>query len=396
MSKKENKKENKKIYEKALSLYNRGYIDESIDLCEKGISRDLNNSNIINLKGLLLYLKGDLNEAIALWKINKDYNNDEISKTYLKDIEKDFKRGELYKESEEFINNLLIDKAIENLLECSKSDFNLINVNNALAICYLRKGQYDNGLIALEKVFTTDKKNIKAKEIEKEINSILNIKNKNNLLLKVVILGLITVVLIMSVRVNLLLKERRNNIENNTAANGNKELDNEVAVNSSNEDIEKEKNNSENKKQENIDKDKENTNEEEEIKEEIIELSGEKILENYKEGTDLFEKGKYKEAKKILEYTLKPSEGNHLNDDILFLLASTSEKSGDIEDSIKYFEEFILKYNNGNYIEESYYKISLLYKEKDIEKSKYYAKELMSKFPNSIYNNKNIKEILAS
>lgn len=390
------KKENKKIYEKALSLYNRGYIDEAINLCEKGISRDLNNSNIINLKGLLLYLKGNLKEATALWKINKDYNNDEISKTYLKDIEKDFKREELYKESEELINSLLIDEAIDNLLECSKSDFNLLNVNNALANCYLRKGKYDDSLIALEKVFNTDKNNIKAKEIEKEINNILNIKNKDNLLLKIMILGLITVVLIMSVRVTILLNERKNNVENKITIDENKELDNEIAANSNSNDEEKEKNNSESEKQEDINKDNENSNKEDGIKEEALELSGEKILENYEEGADLFDKGKYKESKKILEYTLKPSEGNHLNDDILFLLASASEKAGDIDDSIKYFEEFILKYNNGNYIEESYYKIALLYKEKDIEKSKNYAKTLMSRFPNSIYNNKNIKEILAS
>lgn len=378
-----NKKENKKMYEKALSLYNQGYIDKAINLCEKGISRDLNNSNIVNLKGLLLYIKGNLKEAIALWKINKDYNNDEISKTYLKDIEKDFKREELYKQAEELINNLLIDEAIEMLLECSKSDFNLINVNNALAICYLRKGQYDNSLIVLKKVFDTDKNNIKAKEIEKDINNILNIKNKNNLLLKSIILGLVTVILIMSVRVTLLLKGRKNNGENSIITGENKEQD-------------KENVNSENKVQENINKDKEDYNKEEVTKEEIIELSNEKILENYEEGTSLFAKGKYKESKEILEYTLKPSAGNHLNDDILFLLASASEKNGDIEDSIKYFEEFILKYNNGNYIEESYYKIALLYKEKDIEKSKHYAKTLMIRFPNSIYNNNNIKKILAS
>lgn len=390
------KKENRKMYEKALTLYNKGYIDEAIKLCEKEISRDLNNSNIINLKGLLLYIKGNLKEAVALWKINKDYNNNEISKTYLKDIEKDFKREELYEEAEELINNLLIDEAIEILLECSKSDFNLINVNNALAICYLRKGQYDNSLSVLQKVFNTDKNNIKAKEIEKEIKSILNIKNKDNLLLKVVIFGLVTVILAMSAKVAILLKERKNNSEIGITAGENKESDKETAVDTNNKDSDKENTNSESKVQENISKDKEDSNKGEGTKEEIIELSNEKILENYEEGTNLFAKGKYKESKEILEYTLKPSEGHHLNDDILFLLASASEKAGDIEDSIKYFEEFILKYNNGNYIEESYYKIALLYKEKDIEKSKHYAKTLMSRFPNSIYNNNNIKKILAS
>ena len=157
------KNNNKKEYKKALNLYNNGYIDKAIEICEIGISRSLEDSNLLNLKGLLLYLKGELEEAISLWKINKYHNDDEIAKAYLKDIEIDFNRRELFKESEELIRNLNIDEALQILMICKESDYNSINVNNALAICYMRKGEYVECQKCIDKVFSVDKYNIEAK-----------------------------------------------------------------------------------------------------------------------------------------------------------------------------------------------------------------------------------------
>ncbi|MDZ5034031.1 tetratricopeptide repeat protein, partial [Clostridium perfringens] len=110
--------------------------------------------------------------------------------------------------------------------------------------------------------------------------------------------------------------------------------------------------------------------------------------------TNLFSQEKYNDAKVLLEKTIIYSEKSHLNDDILFLLASASEKIEKNEEAIKYFEQYIYKYENGNYIEEAYYKIALLYKEINIEKSKFYAQALVNKYQNSIYNNNIMKGIL--
>ena len=108
----------------------------------------------------------------------------------------------------------------------------------------------------------------------------------------------------------------------------------------------------------------------------------------------MFAEENYDAAREILEDTVLYSENNHLNDDIIFLLASTYERLGMNDQAIKSFEKYISSYENGNYIEESYYKISLLYKDLNTDKSKYYAKELASKYSNSIYNNSNIDDIL--
>lgn len=378
------KNKDKKVYEKALDLYNKGYIDKAIEQCEIGISRNLKDSNLLNLKGLLLYLKGDLEEAVSLWKINKDYNGDNISKSYLIDMEKDFRRKELFEEAEELIKNLNIDEAIDILNICDESDFNLIGVNNNLAICYMKKGLYDNSKFYVKKVFAVDKNNITAKSIDKEINEILDIKDNNKIVFKSII---ITFIIFIIVSIGVVVSGKLKNtplveeelLSDNLSASNN--------IENSNTANESENSGSKDEAKQNNIQDKNN----EKIENPLTE--GE-ITSNYINATNLFSQEKYNDAKVLLEKTIIYSEKSHLNDDILFLLASTSEKIAKNQEAIKYFDQYIYKYENGNYIEEAYYKIALLYKDINIEKSKFYAQALVNKYKNSIYNNNIIKGIL--
>jgi len=368
--------ENKKYYNKALNLYNKGEIDKALEVCEQGISISLKNSNLLNLKGLLLYLKGDLNGAVATWKINKDYNNDQISKTYLNDAYKDSNREELLIEAEKLVNNLSIDEAIERLLICNESDFNIIKVNNLLALCYLRKGQYDNSKLCLNKVLSIDKNNTTAKNIYKEINDVLEVKTNNRLLVPLItlvsIIALITITHKSGI-INKILERENNEI---TQEDNTKTEENSTII------------------EENIKEAEENN--EEERNNLIIELTPEEIQKNYEKASTYFEEENYKEAKDLLIVTLTSAGDNHLHDDILFLLAASYDKLNEEEDAIKYYDEYLSKYDFGNYSEEAYYRMALIYKDTNIEKSKEYAKMLASKYPKSIYNNDNIKEILNS
>lgn len=385
------KNNNKKEYKKALNLYNNGYIDKAIEICEIGISRSLEDSNLLNLKGLILYLKGELEEAISLWKINKYHNDDEIAKAYLKDIEIDFNRRELFKESEELIRNLNIDEALQILMICKESDYNSINVNNALAICYMRKGEYVECQKCIDKVFSVDKYNIEAKSIKKEIDEILNIKSNSSVVIKsIIITGVICIIITSGILIKGKLQNGfKDDAENNfEVVNKNGEVDASESIDVSNLDTNSESINTSTKESSNdIDK-KEDSNLNEHI------LNEDEIRENYMKATDSFDEEKYNDTKVILESTIIYAENSHLNDDIMFLLASTYEKLGDNNEAIKNFEKYISSYENGNYIEESYYKIALLYRDLNKDKSKYYAKELISKYSNSIYNNTNIIDIL--
>lgn len=374
------KDRNNSDYEKALKLYNTGYINKAINLCEKSLSRNLGNPNLINLKGLLLYLQGNLEDAISLWKIN-EYNNDAISRSYLKDVKMDFERYKLYKKSEELMEEFEIDEAVDILMACRESDFNLINVNNALAVCYMKKGNYNLSKELLKKVLEIDKNNIKAKHIEKEINEVLNIKNVRSMTLKIMLVLAIGVFTIVSFgfKANWWNKINGINKEISNVENKEEEINNEIDEETI------------------ITKDILNNNSDIMRNSEISDkssLTAYEISENYIKAVSLFKEGKYKESKEVLQNTIIYSEEHHLYDDIMFFLASSNEKLNNEKEAIKYFEKYISIYENGNYIEESYYKICLLYNEIDKEKSKYYASNFINRYPESIYNNNNIKAIL--
>ena len=131
-------KQKNKLYIKATKYYENGEIDKALKICEEGMTDNLKDASIINLKGLLLYLKGDLEGAIAAWKINSDFNDDPIAKSYIGDSKSDYKRLESYKKSIKLIKDLKIDEAIAELNTCLESDFNFLNVAMALSQCYIK------------------------------------------------------------------------------------------------------------------------------------------------------------------------------------------------------------------------------------------------------------------
>lgn len=368
----------KSIYDKALYLYSKGNIEKAIEICEKEISRDLKNSNVINLKGLLLYLKGDLEDSIALWSINKEYNNDNIAISYLSDSNKDFKRRELYEHAEELMYNLEIDEAIRILNVCKESDFNSINVNITLAKCYLKKGDYESVKTCLEEVFKVDKYNIIARQINNELKGVFKCNDREVIFGKYII-GSVFIILIALIvfvgNINLFsnelktksVQESLNNLEENKDIEENKEINDKLN----------------NKPIETVDVTSEYLNDDE-------------IREIYIKAAEYFDEGNYGETKEILGKAINYLNGNHLDDDIIFLLASVCYEMGDINEAIENFERYIMEYSDGSYIIESYYKSALLYKNIDIDISKNYANEILINYPDSIYNNIYIEEILNS
>ena len=174
-------------YIEATKYYEIGEIDKALDECEEGISKNLKNSGILNLKGLLLYIKGDLEGAVSTWKINSDFNDDITAKNYIKDSKYDEERLELYNESFILIKKFKIDDAIDNLKSCLESDFNSINVNLLLSQCYLKKGDYDSASVYITKALGIDRNNKFAHVIVNEIEEFTGVKlevNKNKRLVK--------------------------------------------------------------------------------------------------------------------------------------------------------------------------------------------------------------------
>ena len=378
-----------KNYEKALKLYSNGNINKAIEIVDKGITNDLANSNLLNLKGLLLYIKGELDEAIVIWNINKDYNNDKISLSYLRDIKNDYKKIQLYNEAELLIKNLNIDEALNLLSLCKESDFNCINVNSLIALCYFKKGNYNESQKYISKVLELDKNNEKAITIKKEIDK-FNGKssfNKLSLILVAIILIITSVILKYEVK-DLYKKDKNEEVFNNLKVQENSENDtnnnNEIVENIKEEDKEEIKQSNEEEKKE------------EAQKVEIKYLTDEEIINNYQEASDYYDKEDYTRTRDILKNTIIASKENYLKDDSIFLLAATYEKLSDNDNAIKEYEVYVNSYKYGAYIQEAYYKLALLYKNINLEKSKEYANIIRNNYSDSIYNNNVMKEIIES
>ena len=129
----------RKIYNKVLDYREKGEINKALELCESILAENLREAEILNFKGLMLYEKGMLKDAVTVWKINVDLNNDSMASSYVKDAGYDQERMRIYKEAEQLLKKSDINNAIPLFLECAKSDFNSIKVNTGLAWCYQKK-----------------------------------------------------------------------------------------------------------------------------------------------------------------------------------------------------------------------------------------------------------------
>ena len=427
MSKKRNK--NKK-YIMATKFYQNGEIDKALKKCEESIAEDLKNSAALNLKGLLLYLKGDLKGAVATWKINADFNDDDIAKNYIEDSKRDKDKIKLYKEAEVLLTRLSINEAEKKLNMCKESDFNAIKVNLALSVCYLRKGDYENAGVSLTKALLIDKNNPQgkkiAKEFEKYSDSKLEILKSTSENTMKVLMGLVCAVAIFVVLFGgyKIINKFINSNDTDVLSTNNNEnenlISNEENIESEQEEVTNSKNNEDENGDNNIKVDVEkiqsciDSKNYDELynlvnKLNINELSGKeqavtKIAQELliKEGCEYFYNSamKYYNTKDYdnaliqIEKAYKYSQTTYLASEVLFFDGAINDKKGNNNQAIKLYEEYYNKYKNGDYIGEVLYGLAMLYKSEDLSKAKMYANELNNNHSESMYNNENIKSLL--
>lgn len=412
-----------KAYKKALKYYEEGNLDKAVEYCNKSIARNLKNSAVLNLKGLILYIKGNLNEARTQWKINLEYNNNTIAKNYLNDSKSDMEREKLYKKVDALIRNLQIDEAILILNKCKESDFNAINVSLSLALCYQRKGDIENCSFYVSKVLNMDKKNKHAIKMAKELKNLSGIKleayKEKSILLKLITIGgVATLVILLAVGIKFIIINNQQELKNNE-----QEIVNNVDnVDNSSEEVDETvnyseeigKTNSENiVNMEEIQKLIDDKNYKELYiaiknidegtlsgKDKTVYYNAKELLENegvdslYKKGLEVYNEKNYVEAKDFFEITYDIGKESYLYPHIVFLKAVTYEELKDIENAIKTYEEYYNNYNTGDYIIEVTYKLALLYKTEDIDKSISFAQEIKDKYSDSMYNNGVISNLL--
>lgn len=408
----------KKLYFKALELINEGYIDKALDYCEKSISFDLRNSSAINLKGLLYYLKGDLISAKKLWKMNYSRNKDEIAHRYLDGLKFDEKLLKKYAEAVSLKKRSRIRESIELFKQCEESDFNSINVGNNMSECYLKLGKYPDALEYNNKVMAIDKGNECAKNIRKILSKKKVVKRDRKKICKIAI----GIILIISVFTSTLVLTFNSEFKNKYL--GNIKLKKEPKKVTSKKQVPQNKpkkvENKSIKKESNLkfnsDEAKESLNKKDydklytiysywkdknlNINDKSILIKVEDVLKKegiqymYNSALNLAKDNKLKESNECLLKAYSFGYINYLYPHIIYLLATNYEAMENISEAIKYYEQYDNKFNKDNYGEVVLYKLCILYEKIDNNKSKNYATRLINRYPNSIYNNSNVKRIL--
>ena len=422
-------KKAKKAYNKAMDYYEKGKINRALEICEDVLLEGLDNPTVLNFKGLLLYQKGNLTEAITAWKINKDLNNDDIAKKYINDAMADERRLDLYKQAEQALRKLKIDMALDLFKRCSESDFNAIKVNTGIAMCYQKKGDLYKAKEYVDKALGIDQNAITAKIVEKELKEdgiyLESESSSKGFLIAITILVL--VVAIVAGGYLIISKVKEKNLVNNIEETKNNEVLDEkssTADKSKEADVQEdaqvntETTSKEISKEEPFDKEKLKTLMEsndldgvyeqiKNVKEESLSSEDDKVyklavnlMKNegiskfYEDGLRYFSQSNYSEARISFDKAYTYREGSSIKEHILFYRASSSLKESDNQIALSQYEEYYKQYPKGVYVEETLYELALLSKAVDKEKSKAYANALIKNFPNSIYINDNLVSIV--
>ncbi|MGL4772841.1 MAG: tetratricopeptide repeat protein [Clostridium sp.] len=390
---------NKKRYKRASEYYEKGDLKKALNECEKGISENLKDASLLNLKGIILYQKGDLDEARITWNVNREFNDDELSKTYLRDIKSDEERKILYLKGEKALKELKVDKAIELLEQCRETSFNGVKVNTAMALCYLKKGAYDESKFYALEALKIDKNYLTAKNILAEIDTFNGNKkmNKNTIMIAVFVVSiLVGGALFFSNKgeaVNIP-PVNAENIENDKSETVQNKEENPLNISLIKKSIEEKDVDTLYINLKVVDKDTLSDNDKLLIEEGFTLLKNEGVEKFYSQGREYIKQKNYNNANEELSKAYDLGKEHYLYPHIVYLTGVSEEKLLKNEEAIKYYEEYVNNYKDGDYIEEVLYNLALLNKSIDKDKSKKYAKRLNKEYPKSIYNNQNIKEII--
>ncbi|MCM0649452.1 tetratricopeptide repeat protein [Clostridium swellfunianum] len=412
-----------KLYTKAITYYNEGYIDKALDYCEKSISDNIKNASAINLKGLLYYIKGELESAQALWKMNYQVNRNAVAKKYLDDSRYDEDKRLFYHGAISLIKELKIREALAMLNKCEQSDFNSINVNNYIALCYIKLGEYSAALAHINKVLKIDRKNKNALDTRKELADLGVVKSSFKL--RYIFAGVSVIVLALGIIISFKFINKDNKLVDRDSIKQDQLLlaPNDVTENNSNNqakeaNIEISKQQEEEKSHESfpeleasIDlsskdyeklydvyikwRNKELTDNQKYLMAQINELLTDSGVEYfYNAARQAMSSKNYKTALEYLEKGSRFGEEHYLNSHIIYLLGVSNKNLNDVETAIKYYKKYDNNYPNGDYEESVLYELALIYKNIDINEAKSYATKLSELYPKSMYNNSIVRDLM--
>lgn len=124
-------------------------------------------------------------------------------------------------------------------------------------------------------------------------------------------------------------------------------------------------------------------------------LRGEGVEFFYKRALGALGNKNYEAAEQDLLKAYQLGDGNYLYPHAIYMLGVCNENKQDIEQALKFYNEYDQKYSKENYEDTVLYKLATLNKDIDAAAAKQFAQKLAAAYPSSMYNNTIIKEIVA-
>lgn len=433
---------NDKIWDKALSHYQKAEYDDALKLCKTLLKKTPNDLVVLNMVSYIMFLKGDLESAKHYWN-RGIHNGCTESKKYINNINEYERLIKLFIEALDDIKKNKITIAIDKLLLCQESDFNRILVGELLEHCLLAtrgikiQREYVDSLVDRYTNESTPKNlensfNIKLiKKVNKISTENMNISPRQ---IKASILA------VASIIICIMIYNVFNSFEFTAFAAKNdsdiSEQPNNSVILNNHEYAESNTDTAESKDQDKTIETTDNTSiqsekftldtfehdievaissknmdtlytiltsfSKDEIPSEKLPFyeNAEKYMQDegvnyfYKLAHNSFNNKDFTSAITQFSKAFTYSSGSYLEPHILYFLGLSYEITKNNTEAIKYFEMYANKYTNSDYSAECLYKLVLLFKDSDKDSAKKYANVIEANFSKSIYYNKIVKNVL--
>ncbi|MBO3446028.1 tetratricopeptide repeat protein [Clostridium sp. CCUG 7971] len=388
---KELKIESYKRYNNALDLAEKNYITSACDIVEKALEVNPKDVDILNLKGLLKLLKCDFSRAFESFYTGMCYGNNELSRKYVDMLSSEdfnvFLRR--YNHSIRFINEELNQESIQILDNIIDENPELIEPYVILSLLYDKLENIKKREIYLHKLREIDKDNeifeenkesdtVEPKESSKKEENSKKSNKKGPL--PYIIIGCLAIGM---GAFYLNTKNKMNNLESEITnkeqklSEADKKLDEKTQqLDDTNKELDKAK------------------NEEKQSPKEVVVVADEQTL--YNEALKLKKEEKYDEAINNFKHVIDSGKSQKFISESIYQVALISEKKGNKEEAIKYYNKYINTYTSkSEYYDDAFYQLGMLYYNNgDLEKAKKTFYGMRSEVPDSMYNNSKVKEIL--
>lgn len=382
-------------YNYALQHMNDKQISKAHEILLKSINLYSKDIETLNLLGLACYLLCDFNNAKYYWNISKSIdskNNRALS--YLSELESD--RFKLligkYNKAIDYIELLNYKEAIKELNSIVDDEEDLIEPYAIIGLCYFALDEYAVAKSYIEKALDKDNNNERYLQYLAEINEIIiNAKPKPSFNNKVLISIMALLILAFA---TLYFNEQSKYIQAFNKNTNYEQKYNNLSIVLNNK--EKELMSLEDKL---IIEQSKNININDRIDyseyEKKYSLKNEQNL--FIEAYENLYNDNLEEAIEQFNFIVRRGIEENIVAESLYFLSLSYERNGDYYNASNHYEEYIHKFNDRNYYDDSLYNYGLLlYKQGDISSSKEVLKKIKTETPNSIFNNSKVDYILSN